>query len=321
MNATRRALCVLAACAALPAAAADWPAKPITFLVPGGAGGVIDVRARWLAPRVSAQLGQPVVVENRPGAAGYTGTAFGAKSAADGYTFVLVHQGTMSVGPHLDPNIGYVPGRDFVGVAHLGAGSLALVVNPKLPVRTLPELLALLKSREGGLNYGSPGVGTPPHMAVELFKQQAGVKAVHVPYKGGGQAAADLIGGHVDFSIEGLTVMEPLIRDGRVRALGVSGPARAATLPDVPTIAEAGLPGYAFQGWSGIVAPAGTPKAIVERMNRAIVSVLETAEGREFMAKTGSTLPVESADAFSAFLREDYERMGRIVRTAGIKAE
>jgi tripartite-type tricarboxylate transporter receptor subunit TctC len=184
------------------------------------------------------------------------------------------------------------------------------------------ELVALARQRDGALNYGSPGVGTPPHLAAELFKLQAGVKAVHVPYKGGGQAASDLMGGHVDFSIEGLTVMEPLIRDGRVRALAVSGLQRVASLPDVPTISEAGVAGYSFHGWTGLVAPAGTPRAIVQKVNRTVAGVFSSPEGREFLARTANELaPDDSPEAFGAFMREDYERMGRLVRAAGIKGE
>jgi tripartite-type tricarboxylate transporter receptor subunit TctC len=282
----------------------------------------MDVRARWLAPRLSAALGQAVIVENRAGAAGNTGTASAAKSAPDGYSLVFIHQGIMSVNPLLNPNVGFVPERDFVPVALLGKGTLALVVTPKLPVKTVAELVSLARQRDGALNYGSPGVGTPPHLAAELFKQQAGVKAVHVPYKGGGQAANDLMGGHVDFSIEGLTVMEPLIRDGRVRVLAVSSPRRVASLPDVPAISEAGVPGYAFHGWTGMVAPMGTPRPIVDKVNRAVAGVLASADGREFLVRTANEIPPDdSPEAFGAFLREDYERMGRLVRSAGIKGE
>jgi tripartite-type tricarboxylate transporter receptor subunit TctC len=323
MTISRRAFCALVACASIPALAAagrEWPVKPVTLLVAGGAGGVVDIRARWIAPRLAAILGQPVIVENRPGAGGNLGTALAARSAPDGYTLVMIHQGTMSVNPQLTPGPGYAP-KDFMPITRLGYGSLALVVNPKLPAQTVPELVRLLKTRDGGLNYGSPGVGSPPHLAAELFKLQAGVPATHVPYKGGGQAASDLIAGHVDFAIEGLQVMAPLIKEGRVRVLAVSGPKRVASLPDVPTISEAGVPGYAYEGWTGIAAPAGTPRAIIDKVYKALAAIATTDEGREFFAKAGAEAGAEPPDVFAAFLREDYERMGRVVREAGIKGD
>jgi tripartite-type tricarboxylate transporter receptor subunit TctC len=320
---SRRAFCALAACAAIPALAAaetDWPVKPVTLLVAGGAGGVLDIRARWIAPRLAAILGQPVVVENRPGAGGNLGTSLAARSAPDGYTLVMIHQGTMSVNPQLTPGPGYSP-RDFTPITRLGYGSLALVVHPKVPAQNVTELIQLMKARDGGLNYSSPGVGTPPHLATELFKLLAGVKATHVPYKGGGQAASDLIGGHVDFSIEGLQVTAPLIKEGRVRLLAVSGPKRVASLPDTPTISEAGVPGYAYEGWTGMAAPAGTSRAIIDKVHKAVAAIANTDEGREFFAKVGAEAGAEPPDVFAAFLREDYERMGRVVREAGIKGD
>jgi len=299
----------------------EWPAKPITLLVPGGTGGVIDIRARWLAPRLSTLLGQPVVVENRAGAGGFTGTAAGAKAAPDGYTFVMVHQGTMAIAPHMKADLGYAPLRDFTPVTRVGFGSLALVVTPTLDVRSVDDLVKLMKSKPGTLNYGSPGVASPPHLASELFQLETGTKAAHIPYKGGGQAASDLIGGHVDFEIEGLQVMVPQILEGRVRALAVTGKQRVASIPNVPTMAEAGYPGSAYEGWVGIVAPAGTPAPIVKKMYDALSKVLLGPEGREFFAKAGAEAGADPPEAFAAIIKADYDRWAKLVPAMGLKAE
>lgn len=321
----RRIFCAsLLATSVLPAWAAadtDWPVKPITIIVPGGTGGVVDIRARWLAPRLSASLGQPVIVENKPGASGNIGMAAAARGAHDGYTLVMVHQGIMCVNAHMMSNIGYSPLTDFIPITRVGVGALALVVNPKLPVTSVADLVKYMKSKDGALNYGSPGIGTPPHLATELFKLEAGVKATHVPYKGGGAAASDLIAGHVDFSIEGLQVMAPFIKEGRVRGLAVTGTTRVATLPELPTLREAGLPNYAYAGWVGIAAPTGTPPVIVAKAWRAITQVLLSAEGREFFANVGAEPGGEAQEAFAALVREEYEKWGRVVRDAGIKAD
>jgi tripartite-type tricarboxylate transporter receptor subunit TctC len=305
----------------MAAAETPWPDKPVRILVPGGAGGVTDIRARWLAAKLSPVIGQPVVVENKPGAAGLIGMEAGARSAPDGYTLLIVHQGTIAVNPHIYARIPYDPMKDFVPVTRLGVGSLVLVVNPNLPVKSVSELVALARRKQGQLSFGSPGVGTPPHLAGELFKREAGVQAVHVPYKGGGAAASDLIGGHIDYSIEGLSVMLPHIQAGRVRALAVTGPGRAASLPDVPTMREAGLPDYVYEGWVGIVAPAGTPKAIVAKAYDAIAQVLKSKESRDWFGAAGADPGAEPPEEFGAFMRAEDVKWGRVIRDAGIKVE
>jgi tripartite-type tricarboxylate transporter receptor subunit TctC len=323
-RATRRLFCSLLLCVAHPAvvaAEAPWPSKPVHILVPGGAGGVTDIRARWLAAKLSPVIGQPVVVENKPGAAGLIGMEAGARSAPDGYTLVIVHQGTIAVNPHIYARIPYDPRKDFTPVTRLGVGSLVLVVNPALPVKSVNELIALARQKQGQLTFGSPGVGTPPHLAGELFKREAGVQAIHVAYKGGGAAASDLIGGHVDYSIEGLSVMLPHIQAGRVRALAVTGPGRAASLPDVPTMREAGLAEYVYEGWVGIVMPAGTPKAIVAKAYDAIAQVLRSQESRDWFAAVGADPGAEPPDVFGAFMREEDLKWGKVIRGAGIKVE
>ena len=315
--------CWLLFLAALPSAAAEdaWPAKPIRILVPGGVGGVTDIRARWLANKIAPILGQPVVVENRPGAGGLMGMESGARSAPDGYSLVIIHQGTMAVNPHLYARLPYDPVKDFAPITRLGFGSLVLTVNSGVAAKSVSELIALARRRPGELSFGSPGVGTPPHLAGELFKREAGIDAIHVPYKGGGQAASDLIAGHVDYSIEGLNVMLPHIQAGRVRALAVTGPKRVASLPDVPTMREAGLRDYEFVGWVGIAAPAATPKAIVTKVYEAIAQVLSTPEAREWFGDVGADPGGEPPEVFGAFVRDEHLKWGKVIRDAGIKVE
>ena len=203
----------------------------------------------------------------------------------------------------------------------MGHGALVLVVNPGLPVHNVPELIGYLRKKDGGANFGSPGVGTPPHIAVEFFLQLTGTKAQHIPYKGGGQAASDLMGGHVDFSIEGLTVMVPLIKDGRVRALAVTGEHRVASLADLPTMREAGVADYSYEGWVGIAAPAGTPAPIIAKAYEAIRKALLSEEGKAFFAANGALAEAEPPEAFAAIIRAEYEKWGRVVREAGIRAQ
>jgi tripartite-type tricarboxylate transporter receptor subunit TctC len=317
----RSFLAALAAFAALGARASEaWPARPLRILA-GGSGSVTDIRARWLAARLAPVLGQPIVVENRAGAGGVLTMEAGARSAPDGYSLVIVHQGTVAVNPFIYKSLPYDPFRDFAPITRLGIGPLVLVTNPALPATSLEELLALARSRKAPLNFATPGVGTPPHVATELMKRDSGISATHVPYKTGGQAASDLIAGHVDFAIEGITVMRPHIQAGRVRALATTGAHRASSLPDVPTFAEAGLPGYHFLGWVGIAMPAGTPKAIVDRSYAAIAQVMDTTEARAWFAESGADPGVVPPEEFADFMRMEYDRLGRVLREAGIKAE
>ena len=330
MNRMNRTKCLMVSLAAGlvvtlhgPAAAeqAPWPTKPVHILVPGGAGGVIDIRARWLAQRLAPLLGQGVIVENKPGAGGNLGMEIGARSAPDGYTLIIVHQGVMTVNPHLYSRLGYDPLADFAPITQLGTGPLLLAVYPDVRANTVVELVQLAKAKPGQLNFGSPGIGTPPHLAGELFKTTAGIDTVHVPYKGGGQAVSDLIAGHISYSIEGLTVQLPQVKAGRLRALAVTGPQRVASLPDVPTMAEAGLAGAEFQGWVGIAVPAATPKTIVARLYRDISAILATPEARAWFAEVGADARADAPDVFAAAIRAEHAKWGKLIREAGIKVE
>ena len=298
-----------------------WPDKPIRIVVPGGVGGVTDIRARWLAERLGHALHQPVIVENKPGAGGNIGTELAARSSPDGYTLVIVHQGTMTMNPHVYARTGYDPLTDFIPITRLGVGPLVLAVNPAVPAHTVSELVSLAKARPGQLTFGSPGVGTPPHIAGELFKRMAGIDITHVAYRGGGQEETDLIAGHISMSIEGTNVQLPWIRSGKLRALAVTTAHRSPALPGVPTMSEAGVPGYDFQGWVGIAAPAGTPAPVIDRLYREIAAILASQEAREWFAGYGLEPGGESPSAFAALIRTEYAKWGNTIRDARIKAE
>jgi tripartite-type tricarboxylate transporter receptor subunit TctC len=297
-----------------------WPGQPIR-LVTGGAGGVTDIRARWLAERLGTALGQPVIVENQPAAGGNVAAARVARSAPDGYTLMFTHQGQAAVNPHVYANPGYDALRDFAPVARFGIGALVLVVPSGSPVQSVADLVARAKARPREMNFGSPGNGLPPHLAAVQFMRLAGIDATHIPYKGGGAMMNALLAGEVDWVIEGLTAALPQAKAGRLRALAVTGTRRAAPLPEVPTLAEAGVPGYDYIGWTGVVAPAATPAAIVERLNAEINRIAASEEGRRWFHATGADPGEQTPSEFGAFLRAEYAKLGELVRAAGVRAE
>jgi len=311
---------LLAACAQA-ATQETWPSRPVHLVVPGGAGGVIDVRARWLAQRLTPALGQPVIVENRTGAGGNLGMETAARSVPDGYTLVVIHQGVMTVNPHLFAHPGYDALADFAPVTSLGVSPLLLAVNSDTPVKSVRQLVDLARASPGKLSFGSPGIGTPPHLAGELFKRATGIDVIHVPYKGGGQAASDLIAGHITFTIDGPIVQLQPVLAGRLRALAVTGPSRLALLPDVPTMAEAGWPDFVFVSWVGIAAPAGTPPAIVDRLYREITAIYATPEAREWFATFGAEPGADPPDVFAAAIRAEHAKWGKALREMGLRPE
>lgn len=315
-------LCLAAVFAAVSsiAGAQAWPSKVVRVIVPGGPGGVIDLRARWLAERLTQNLGQPFVVEPQPGAAGRIGTEAAIRSAPDGHTLLITHQGSVAVQPHLF-RLAYDPVGGLEHITPLSWGTLVVAVNPSVPAKSLGDLISLAKAQPGKLPFGSPGIGTPPHLAAELLKHLGRFDALHVPYKGGGQAANDLVGGHVAWSVESLTVLMPYVRAGRIRPLAVTSSRRLDALPDVPTVAEAGVPGYEYVGWVGLAAPAGTPAALIHRIYQPVRAILASAEAREYFRAMGGEPGGEPPETFSAFVRAEYEKWGRVVRDAGIKAE
>ena len=279
-----------------------------------------DIRARWLAERLSPVLGQSMFVYNNAGAGGNIGAEQGAHSPADGYTLTLVHQGTLAINPHLYPRLGYDPLTDFSPITTFGLGSLLLTVHPDVPVHSVAELIRLAKAKPGALDFGSPGIGTPPHLASELFRRVAGIDATHVPYKGGGALLTDLLAGRITWSMDGLTAQMPYVQAGRLRALAVSGPRRAAVLPELPTIGET-VPGYEFVGWTGIAAPAGTARSTIVRLNSEIARIVGTDDAREWFASFGAESGMQTPEAFAAFIRSEYLKWGAVIRDAGIRLE
>ena len=302
------------------AAAQDYPAKSVKIIVPFGAGGPADNYARILADRLQKAWGQPFVVEARPGAASITGTQEVAKAAPDGYTLLMMSN-THTVNETLRPNRPFVLMRDFVPVAPVNYSDLIMVVHPSVPAKDLKEFLALLKSKKGELNYASSGAGTPYHMAGELFKAMSGTDIVHVPHKASGDARTAVLGGHVQMMIDAITTTYPTVQGGQLRALGTTGKVRSKLLPDVPTVAEAGVPGYEATIWLGIMAPAGTPKAVVDKLNTEINKILARPEVKGEWAKQGAETMMMSPAEFDAYLRGDIEKWAKVIKTAGIKTQ
>ena len=315
-----RALAAVAAMGTLAAAAQTYPTKPVRIVVPFAAGGPADIYARVIGEKLQGTLGQSFVVENRPGGGAILGTDAVAKSAPDGYTLLMMSN-THTVNESLFAEKPYQLMRDLTPVAPVNYSDLVMVVHPSVPASTLPEFLALAKSKPGGLNYASSGPGTPYHMAGELFKAMAGVNVVHVPYKGSSGARTDILGGQVHMMFDAITTMAPNVRAGKLKALGTSGKVRSTALPEVPTVSEAGVPGYEAVIWLGIMAPAGTPRPIVDRLNAEITRAVNAPEMREAWAKQGATAMSMTPDEFARFMRDDIEKWARIVKISGARPD
>ncbi len=302
---------------AAPATAQDYPNRTIRMIVPFGAGGPTDVFTRALAEELRKSLGQSFVMENRPGAGTIIGTTEAAKSAPDGYTLLMV-SATQTTVETLNPNKPYRLMRDFVPVASVMNSELVLVVHPSVPVNTLQEFIALAKARPGKLNYASSGLGSNYHMAAELVKNLAGIDIQHVPYKGSTGARADILSGQIEMMFDSVPTMAATIADGRVKALGTSGRTRSAALPDVPTIAEAGIPGYDATIWIGVVAPAGTPRPIVELLNREINKILSRPEIQDSWRRQGANTMATTPEQFGAFMQSEIDRWAKLIKANGI---
>ena len=301
------------------ASAQDYPSRQVRLIVPFGAGGPADVYARVIAQHLSGQLKQTFVVEDRPGAGSIIGTDAVAKSAPDGYT-LLVMSNTHTTNETLVANKPFALMRDFVPVATLNYSDLIMVVHPSVPAKDLKEFIALAKSKPGELNYASSGAGTPYHMAGELYKAMSGSNIVHVPHKASGEARNAVIGGHVQMMFDAITTMASNAKAGQVRALGTTGTKRSALTPDIPTIAEAGVPGYEATIWLGVMAPAGTPKGIVDKLNAEINKVIARPDVKEAWAKQGAVpMPMTPAE-FDKYLRADIEKWANVVKISGAKA-
>ena len=305
----------------VPAAMAqDYPTRSVKFIVPFGAGGPADVFARVLAQHLSDALKQSFVVEDRPGGGSIIGTDAVAKSPADGYT-LLVMSNTHTTNESLVPNKPFQLMRDFVPVATINYSDLLMVVHPSVPAKDLKEFIALAKKDPGKLNYASSGPGTPYHMAGELFKAMSGTNIVHVPHKASGDMRNSVLGGHVQMMFDAITTMAENAKAGKVRALGSTGTKRSAITPDIPTVAEAGVPGYEATIWLGIMAPAGTPKPIVDKLNAEINKVINKPEVAQAWGKQGAVAMVKTPAQFDSYLRADIEKWARVVKMSGAKAQ
>jgi tripartite-type tricarboxylate transporter receptor subunit TctC len=314
------AACAAGLLQALPAAAQQWPTRPIRIVVPFATGGSADVYARFLAQRLPDLLGQPVVVENRPGAGAVIGTDVVAKSPPDGYTLLLMSN-THTVNETLVPNKPYNLTRDFVPVAPINFADLIFVAHPSVAANNVRDLLKVAKERPGKLNYASSGTGTPYHMAGELFKSMSGVYLVHIPYKGSSGARTDLLGGQVDLMFDAVTTMVEQVKAGKVKAIATTGKQRSAVLPDVPTVHEAGLPNYEATIWLGVLAPKGTPQPVVARLNEAITRIVSNPEVQQGWSRQGATAMVMNPQAFDKYVQDDIAKWAKLIKAANIKPE
>ena len=313
----------LAVAVNLPAANGQttrYPDKPVKIFVGFAAGGGTDVAARILAQKLTETLGQSVMVENRPGASGMIAAETLAKSAADGYTLMMGSQTTLAVAPALYRKFSIDAARDFVAVAPSGVSPLVLVVHPSMPVRSVKELIALGKAKPGAINFGSGGLGTTPHMAGELFSLQAGIKMVHVAYRGEAPAINDLLGGQLDLIFANLSAVIGNVKAGSLRALAVTSAQRAASAPDIPTIAEVALPGFEAATWFALVAPAGTPRDIVLRLNSEVTRLVGQAEVRQRFADLGMTVDAATPDALDGYIKTEIAKWSKVIKDADIRA-
>jgi tripartite-type tricarboxylate transporter receptor subunit TctC len=307
---------------AVPAMAQDaWPAKPIRLIVPFTPGGVTDTSARVVAEFLGRRLGHQVVVDNKPGASGNIGMALAKDAAPDGYTLVLGFDGTMVINPHVFAKLPFDSLKDFTPIGKIGNATLILVAYPNAPVKTVADLVSVSKSTPGGLSFGTSGTGGTPHIAGELLKIRTGANLVHVPYKGGGQALTDVVGGNIPLVYTAVAGAHGFVKSGKVRALAVSSATRSSALPDVPTFAEAGVPDFVVDSWVALLAPANLPPAIATRLNTELNAVLNDPEARDKLRVLGIEATPGSAAHFRDEMARDLARYGPVVKAAGIKIE
>jgi tripartite-type tricarboxylate transporter receptor subunit TctC len=297
-----------------------YPTKPVRMIVPFGAGGPADIYARAIAQRLGEPLGQQVVVEDRPGAGSVVGTEAVAKSAPDGYTLLMISN-THTINETLNPKLPYNLLRDFAPITQVNIMPNVLVVSPSFSVNSVKELIALAKSKPGKLNYASSGSGTPYHLAAEMFKAMAGVDIVHIPHKASGEARASVLGGQVELMFDSLPTTQAQIKAGRLKGLAITSTRRSPLLPDVPTMSEAGVPGYEADLWLGLVAPVGTPPAIINRLHAEVVKILQRADVRDSFIQQGTEPIGNTPEQFAAMLKNDVEKWGKVVRFSGAKVE
>ena len=321
----RKALQMVAGAAVLPwggalMAQGVWPERPVKIVVPFSAGGTTDVVARALAQNLAEIWGQSVVVENRAGAGGNIGADTVAKAPPDGYALLMTSGSIFTVNPHMYQKMPFDTVKDFIAVTNVASGPQLLVVHPSVPAKSVKELIALAKSKPGTINFGSAGFGSQVHMAAESFVDAAGIKATHIPYKGESQALADLASGSIQFMVANIAAAAPFVTSGRLRALGVTSKTRSELLPEVPTIAESGLPGFENSGWFGFMLPAGTPKTIVDKIHRDTVKALNDTAMKARLFVAGMAAVGNKPAEFSAAIAEESKRWARVVNNRGLKA-
>jgi tripartite-type tricarboxylate transporter receptor subunit TctC len=305
----------------LSVAAQSYPTKPIRIIVGQTAGGVSDLIARLVAQRLTEAFKQSAVVENRAGAAGGIGTEMAVKAAPDGYTLLLSSAGPIVINPGLYPKLGYDPIRDLAPIAFIASSPLVLVLHPSVPAKTVKELVALAQAQPDKLSYGSGGSGSPPHLTAELFKTMTGAKMTHIPFKGSAPSVIALVGGQVDLSFSTVAITLPQMKAGRIRALAVTSPTRHPAVPQLPTMAEAGLPGFESQQWFALFGPAALSKDIIARLNTEVARWLETPEVRTRLSAEGAEPGRLTLDQFAAFIRTDAARWMKVIKASGATAE
>jgi len=320
MHKFRTACAVALALTALPALAQKYPSKPIRMIVPYAPGGPTDILARAVAQSMSEAWGQPVIIDNKPGASGNLGTALAAKSPADGYTLATVGI-SYSVAPALDTKLGYDPLRDLTPVALFASVNNLLVVHPSLPAKSVKELIAFAKSKPGEVTFASGGPGGAQHLAGELFNSLAGIHMTHIPYKGSAPGLTALIGGEVVVGFADMLITLPHVKSGKLRALAVTGATRSGLIPELPTVGEAGLKDYAVTAWFGLLAPAATPAEIVNQLNAETVKSLKTAQMKDRLAALGADAAAGSTADFAAFLKSEMAKWAKVVKSAGIRGD
>ncbi len=301
--------------------AQGYPNRPVTFISPYAPGGTTDILARILAPRLQQALGQPFLVEYRPGAGGNVGTDMVAKAPGDGYTILMGASGPLSINVTLFKALPYDPMTDLVPVVHVASVPLVLVAHPSFPAKSVRELVDLMKAKPDGYSYASAGTGTPQHLSAELLKLLTGVKATHIPYKGSGPAINDLMGGQVPFGFESMIAVLQQVKGGKLQALGMTDTRRSPVLPEVPTLAESGVPGYDAIAWYGVLAPKGTPAAIASLLNAEMRRVLGSADMKQRLLDLGSADVAGTPEQFGAFIKAEIGKWGKVVRASGASAD
>jgi len=317
----RNVLAAVCLCAAFTASAQNYPSKPLRFIVPFTAGGTSDILARAIGPKITEAWGQPVIVENRTGANGNVGAEYVARSAPDGYTFLLSDVGALSINPSVYPDMTFDPAKDFSPIIMVSYSPHVLAVHPSLPVKTVQELIAYAKANPGKLNFANSGTGGAPHLAGVEFAQRTGVQWVYIPYKGGSAAVTDVIAGNANVLFNGMLATYPAVKGGRLRGLAVSSAQRVASAPELPTVAESGVPGFETGSYQGLLAAAGTPRDIVLKLNGELTRILNTQDMKEFLAKQGTEVRSGPPEALASFIVSEKARWAKVVKEAGIKAD